>query len=469
MAYTNKEFSSLLCGKILNIPLPFFPLYFKNFNGLPVLYHFTQKLQYEPVYSVVLKPILAAIFKYIPMIHLLRNAGDLCHDGHCESYKNVINTFCLTEKGIAITLANDSCELGILESIRGQIDNFDNYYANIFNANRLHDPNIFCITNRESERKYVFCHTARLVRFKRHELLLAALRLLNNGYAFRGLVLSSGIAERRDSKSYEYQLEQKIKSSGITIRTRISPQEVNFFLNQSNMGVILSDGEGACAAVGEYLLAGLPVLTIDGARGGRNDFLKEYNAFFCKADADSVAEGIENILRREPNRQHIRDKFARHCLPSSYWELQNIAKSIALKSDQMVGRVNEKYIHRLMTYTSLLDVGIETADLMKICQYLVMHMDGVVLETNLSSNAGIRIFLRGVNGIDDENGVDVTSVGCALWSSNLEEAPELCFRKQGEEECCVISLEHSGAFYCELDGVIVSFVVHKNSPAIVGA
>jgi len=462
----NKRFISALCDRILNIPLPSFPLYFKSFNGLPVLYHFTEKLQYDKVYSVVLKPILSEVFKQIPMVHLLRNGGDLCHYGHCENYRNMINDFRFTEKGIAVALANDSRELTILESIRSYINNAENYCTSIFNTNRLHDPRVFCLTNKNIERKYIFCHTARLVRFKRHELLLAALKLLNKDYASRGLILSSGIDEPGDPKSYEQQLKQEIKSAGITVRINVRSQEVNELLNQSYMGIILSQAEGACMAVGEYLLTGLPVLTIEGARGGRNDFLNENNAFFCNSNESSVAEGIENILKRNSNRQNIRDQFVKYCLPSSYWELQHLAESVALKAGKIVGKINEKYIDRLLAYSSFLHIGIEIDDLMKVCQRLITHMDGFVLDTNLSPKTCMRIFLRGLNGIDNtENngdGVDVTSIGCAFWTPDIDRIPELCIRMQGGE-CRIIPLDHSGAFHCKLGENIVHFFLNKVS------
>jgi len=457
----NKKFVSMLCDRILNIPLPAFPLYFKSYNGMPVLYHFTQKLQYDTIYSVVLKPILATIFEHIPMIHLLRNAGDLCYYGHCENYKNAINSFRFTQRGIAVALANDSRELTILESMCNHIDNFENYHTSIFNANRLHDPRVFYITNNDNKRKYVFCHTARLARFKRHELLLASLKLLNKDYASRGLVLSSGVAESDNPKSYEQQLKQEIKSTGITVLTGINPYEVNELLNQSYMGIILSQAEGACMAVGEYLLAGLPILTIDGARGGRNDFLNENNAFFCKPEANSVAEGIEYTLKRKIDRQRIRDEFAKHCYPFSYKELQNLAEIVALKSGKIIGKVNEKYIDRLHAYSSLLHFGINGSDIMEICQHIIRRMDGFVIETNLYPETGIRIFLRGLIEMynpDDE--VDVTSIGCAFWTPDRERTPELCIRMYDGEHR-VISLDKSGTFHCEIGECIVSLVVQK--------
>jgi glycosyltransferase involved in cell wall biosynthesis len=457
----DEKFVSMLCDRILNIPLPAFPLYFKSCNGLPVLYHFTQKLQYDTIYSIVLKPILVAIFEHIPMIHLLRNAGDLCHDGYRENYKNAINSFRFTQRGIAVALANDSRELAILESMGNHIDSFENYHASIFNANRLHDPRVFHITNKDNNRKYVFCHTARLARFKRHELLLASLKLLNKDYASRGLVLSSGVAESDNPESYEQQLKQEIKSAGITVLTGISPQEVNELLNQSYMGVILSQAEGACMAVGEYLLTGLPVLTIDGARGGRNDFLNENNAFFCKPEANSVAEGIEYTLKRKPNRQRIRDEFAKHCYPFSYRDLQRLSEFVALESGRIVGRINEKYIDRLHAYSSLLHFGINSSDIKEVCQRLIVQMEGFVIETNLYPETGISIFLRGLIEMDNaEEEVDVTSIGCALWTPGRERTPELCLRTHDGKHR-IISLDNSGIFHCEIGGHIVNFVIHK--------
>ena len=57
-----------------------------------------------------------------------------------------------------------------------------------------------------------------------------------------------------------------------------SGEEVNRFINQAKVGVILSSKEGACYASIEYLLAGIPVVSTRNI-GGRNYFLDNR---FCR-------------------------------------------------------------------------------------------------------------------------------------------------------------------------------------------
>lgn len=457
-----KVFIEELSERIFGTPLPTFPLCFKDGTGVPVLYHFTNKLQYDPIYCVVLKPMLAELFSRIPMVHLLRNGGDLSRDLHRESFKAVIDTYRLTDRGVVVALGNDATELDILDAMRAGVMTPRCYRARLFNANRLLDPTVFSITNGDTRRKYTFCHTARLIPEKRHELLLEALCRLRP-LVLSGVVLSAGMDE---PVPYRQWLEGQLISAGIAVQTGLSLAEVNQHLNQSFMGLALSEGEGQCTAVGEYLLAGLPTVTIAGARGGRNLYLDEENAVFCELNEYSVADGMESLLKKSPNRQRIRDRFAALCLPRSYWDLQALAGEAACQADMITGRMNKEMKDRLMTYSTLQEWGIDRETVSDLAHGLAMNMNGFVISTAFASAPGVRILVRGLKQAPhlpfNQRGdmVDVTSIRYALWSRDLEEEPTLWLRGERGDSIMVL-LDRAGVIHCRLDSITVDAIVHR--------
>lgn len=88
----------------------------------------------------------------------------------------------------------------------------------------------------------------------------------------------------------------------------LSPKEVTDIYNQSKVGIMLSEKEGSCMASAQYLLCGLPVLSVY-CSGGREDYYNEDNSLLVEADEDSVSNGIDKILSMNFDREKIRTNF----------------------------------------------------------------------------------------------------------------------------------------------------------------
>lgn len=74
-------------------------------------------------------------------------------------------------------------------------------------------------------------------------------------------------------------------------------EEVVRLLNQSRVGLLLSEVEGACYASLEYLLCGLPVVSTR-CEGGREEFYDETNAIIVEPTEEAVRDGVREALRR---------------------------------------------------------------------------------------------------------------------------------------------------------------------------
>jgi len=104
--------------------------------------------------------------------------------------------------------------------------------------------------------------------------------------------------------------------------------QINQILNQSSVGGIFSEIEGACRASAEYLLCGLPVIS-SACQGGREIWYNSNNSIICQECTpetvyDACQKAKENLAngsfqRAEIRKQHIaqsnehRDRLWNHC------------------------------------------------------------------------------------------------------------------------------------------------------------
>jgi hypothetical protein len=91
---------------------------------------------------------------------------------------------------------------------------------------------------------------------------------------------------------------------------KLDKKSINIYYNQSLIGGIFSECEGACCASSQYLLAGLPVISIKSV-GGRDIWYNEHNSIICENNEDAVYEALElaklKIDSGEFNREKIRE------------------------------------------------------------------------------------------------------------------------------------------------------------------
>lgn len=76
---------------------------------------------------------------------------------------------------------------------------------------------------------------------------------------------------------------------------------------RARVGLCLSPVEGAMLASIQYLLCGLPVVTVP-SRGGRDDFFDEKNSITVAPDAEAVAAGVRTLIERRIDPWVIRAK-----------------------------------------------------------------------------------------------------------------------------------------------------------------
>jgi hypothetical protein len=232
-----------------------------------------------------------------------------------------------------------------------------------------------------------------LVPEKEHELLLAALPHLPaelRQAGALGLVLSSGAVE---APAYAGQLRQQLVLAGVEVRTGLSADEVNTALNRCRSGVTLTKSEGGVMAVGEYLLAGLPVVTIRGARGGKNLYLNERNAVFCEPTPGSVASGIAVMASAAIERCLVRESMIRHCLPGSYEDLKQIARRYAARLNQPLGDENPSPVDKLMRFTSLEECGFSLVQVREVLPALLDRWGFVSVTPAPPADGRLRLIL----------------------------------------------------------------------------
>lgn len=78
---------------------------------------------------------------------------------------------------------------------------------------------------------------------------------------------------------------------------RISREQVTRILNQSYVGGIFSEKEGACFASSEYLLCGLPVVSTESV-GGRDFWYNDQNCIITQADEEAIADAVTTLITR---------------------------------------------------------------------------------------------------------------------------------------------------------------------------
>ena len=78
---------------------------------------------------------------------------------------------------------------------------------------------------------------------------------------------------------------------------RITVDEVVTILNQSYVGGIFSEKEGACFASSEYLLCGLPVVSTI-CSGGREIWYNDYNSLIVEPDEYAIAQAVELLVNK---------------------------------------------------------------------------------------------------------------------------------------------------------------------------
>ncbi|MCP4253591.1 MAG: glycosyltransferase family 4 protein [Candidatus Scalindua sp.] len=148
-------------------------------------------------------------------------------------------------------------------------------------------------------------YLARLAKFKRHELAgyLPDVALV---YGNRGNEPGQYTHLKRTMPNWRF-INHEIGNGKYH---RLNKVEVASSLNCCSTGLCLSKEEGAMRASMEYLLCGLPVVSTKSI-GGRSRYFDHENCVYAEDSPESVAAAVNEIVRRETDRQQIRDSVMR--------------------------------------------------------------------------------------------------------------------------------------------------------------
>lgn len=95
--------------------------------------------------------------------------------------------------------------------------------------------------------------------------------------------------------------------------TLLDVNEINSHLNNSLVGGIFSPVEGGCMASTEYLLAGLPVISIH-SKGGRDIWYTSDNSIICDNNSRTIKNALDSAINKLQTGFFNRQKIRNECL-----------------------------------------------------------------------------------------------------------------------------------------------------------
>ncbi|AQQ08898.1 hypothetical protein L21SP3_00691 [Sedimentisphaera cyanobacteriorum] len=136
-------------------------------------------------------------------------------------------------------------------------------------------------------------YVARITPFKRHELArkIDSLKIVG-GYSEREIEHYSKIRAMLPQAEYK----ESVPSS-----------KIYKVMNEARCGLCLSKEEGAMFVSAEYLLCGLGIVNTANI-GGRDELFSDEYVVNVEDDEDAVAQGVQEIVRRDLSPHHIREK-----------------------------------------------------------------------------------------------------------------------------------------------------------------
>lgn len=260
---------------------------------------------------------------YIDKIQILRSSDYFVHGLGDIIQKNKIV--------LLFILVSWFCSAGVCERVIFALNNFANFVTILYNDpvekkyyekfickqirpnlklrkrvdllfchhNTFVDENIFTIKN-DSLRKYDLVINASFNKYKNTNVARLCSNTAHIGY----------LAQKQD---IEYPSFGKIINKENEI---LSTDDIVDILNDSSVGGIFSPIEGGCRASSEYLLCGLPVVSIK-SLGGRDIFYNNENSIICNDDPVSVKNAVEECIHKLKNgsfdRQKIRTMHIDQC------------------------------------------------------------------------------------------------------------------------------------------------------------
>lgn len=182
-------------------------------------------------------------------------------------------------------------------------------HAVFCNQNAFVDERIFAPLPHITKR-FDAVYDARLAPYKRHELA-AGVRNLALLYRLNPVIDDMAfVAETRRRFSHTHFFNHP---DGGAYRN-LSPTEVGRCLNACEVGLCLSNLEGAMFASIQYLLCGLPVISTEN-RGGRDTFFDDGYVTVVDATPEAVRDGVEVVRNNRIPPEVIREATIRKMEP----------------------------------------------------------------------------------------------------------------------------------------------------------
>jgi hypothetical protein len=110
------------------------------------------------------------------------------------------------------------------------------------------------------------------------------------------------IYPHHDTELYDVPISE-LPRSVYSNKSNLTKSEICDIINQSRVGLILSDIEGACFASTEYLLCGVPVVSTPSV-GGRSFWYTDENSMIVDADPLAILGAVKSLIiaGRDPDR-----------------------------------------------------------------------------------------------------------------------------------------------------------------------
>jgi glycosyltransferase involved in cell wall biosynthesis len=145
----------------------------------------------------------------------------------------------------------------------------------------------------DARKKYDALYIARITPFKRHELArgIESLKLIGD--------------YKPEEKDHYHKVMKQLPQADWT--QKVLAREVPIYCSQARTGLCLSAEEGAMFVSAEYLLCGLPVLSVPN-KGGRHTLFDLECTLIVEDSPQAVAEGVQALIDRNLDPHFIRSR-----------------------------------------------------------------------------------------------------------------------------------------------------------------
>lgn len=269
-------------------------------------------------------------------LHGKTNDGGLCIYEQSKLYEDIKQQQSLNNAiigGNILNIAYNYKKIRPLPVSKSVLKSIDNIYRLTYDISHIYSAinNDKCIPKSSyiAKEPYRIVNVARLNKWKNHDLLVDALRIVRNKVDAKLYLVGDGYNKQHILKNViKKDLEEHVHFLGII-------NDVNRVLNNSDVFVMCSMDEAFGLAITEAMATGLPVIVTE-TGGMPEQVIHNVNGIVVPPnDPASLAEAIVNILKSESERARLGNmakrtaaEFDLNKMTNEYYELY---KSVAAK------------------------------------------------------------------------------------------------------------------------------------------